>query len=299
MLPAVDKAVELGIADPKRLGVMGQSFGGFSTMGLITQTNRFQAAVALAGLSNLVSLYGQFDPRTRYDDYPHENLFYMFLAESGQENLGNTLSQNFARYLRNSPIFYAERVQTPLMIIQGDMDYVTMSQGEEFFMALHRQGKRAALRALLGRGTRPGGPREHPRHVAADLRLVRRAPEEAGRGCGEGVQKVIGAGRLDAVRPLSRPARSGSSRLFLRGAGAAAQSKPEAASVIEVGEDRPLSLAGQNAPLVEPHLAVNPSNPKHLLAGVIVVTKPDMTATDCAPSLSFDGGATWGATTSA
>jgi dipeptidyl aminopeptidase/acylaminoacyl peptidase len=158
VLPAVDKAIDLGFADPKRLGVMGQSFGGFSTMGLITQTSRFQAAVALAGLSNLVSLYGQFDARMRYDDYPHENLFYMFLAESGQENLGNTLSQNFARYLRNSPIFYADRVQTPLMIIQGDMDYVAMSQGEEFFMALHRQGKRASFVRYWGEGHVLEGP---------------------------------------------------------------------------------------------------------------------------------------------
>ncbi len=158
VLPAVDKAVDLGFADPKRLGVMGQSFGGFSTMGLITQTSRFQAAVALAGLSNLVSLYGQFDPRMRYDDYPHENLFYMFLAESGQENLGNTLAQNFARYVRNSPLFYADRVQTPLMIIQGDMDYVTMSQGEEFFMSLHRQGKRASFVRYWGEGHVLEGP---------------------------------------------------------------------------------------------------------------------------------------------
>ena len=63
VLPAVDKAMELGIADPKRLFVMGQSFGRFRTYGLVTQTTRFQAAVSLAGLSDFVSLYAQFDAR--------------------------------------------------------------------------------------------------------------------------------------------------------------------------------------------------------------------------------------------
>src|SRR6185436_12569588 len=45
VLPAIDKVIEMGVADPKRLGVAGMSYGGFSTFGLITQTNRFQAAV--------------------------------------------------------------------------------------------------------------------------------------------------------------------------------------------------------------------------------------------------------------
>ena len=158
VLPAVDKAVELGIADPRRLGVMGQSYGGFSTYGLVTQTTRFQAAVALAGLSDLASLYAQFDARQRYDTFPQEELFYMFLAESGQERLGNPPWKDFGRYIRNSPIFYVDRVQTPLMIIQGDMDYVAMQQGEQFFMSLYRQNKRAQFLRYWGEGHVLEGP---------------------------------------------------------------------------------------------------------------------------------------------
>jgi dipeptidyl aminopeptidase/acylaminoacyl peptidase len=158
VLPAVDKAVELGIADPQRLGVMGQSFGGFSTYGLVTQTTRFQAAVALAGLSDLASLYAQFDARQRYDAFPQEDLFYMFLAESGQERLGNPPWRDFGRYIRNSPIFYVDRVETPLMIIQGDMDYVAMQQGEQFFMSLYRQNKRAQFLRYWGEGHVLEGP---------------------------------------------------------------------------------------------------------------------------------------------
>lgn len=158
VLPAVDKTVELGIADPKRLGVMGQSFGGFSTYGLVTQTTRFQAAVALAGLADLASLYAQFDARQRYDAFPQENLFYMLLAESSQERLGNPPWKDFGRYIRNSPIFYVDRVETPLMIIQGDMDYVAMQQGEQFFMSLYRQNKRAQFLRYWGEGHVLEGP---------------------------------------------------------------------------------------------------------------------------------------------
>lgn len=141
VMPALDKLTELGIADPGRLGVMGQSYGGYTTYGLITQTNRFKAAVALAGPSDLVSLYGIFDARKRYQDLVHEDPFRMWNGETAA--MGNPPWKDLGRYLRNSPIFYVERVQTPLMIIQGDLDYIAIQQGEEFFTALYRQNKRA------------------------------------------------------------------------------------------------------------------------------------------------------------
>ena len=152
VMPAVDRAIEIGIADPKRLGIMGQSFGGFSTYGLITQTRRFKVAVSLAGLAELISLYGELDPRVRYDDHPFDNLFQPTLFETGQISLGVAPWQDAARYLRNSPLFYVERVETPLLIIQGDLDYVSMAQGEQFFTALVRQNKRARFIRYWGEG---------------------------------------------------------------------------------------------------------------------------------------------------
>jgi dipeptidyl aminopeptidase/acylaminoacyl peptidase len=152
VLPAVDKVVEMGIADSDRVGLMGQSYGGFSTYGLITQTHRFKAAAALAGLSDLFSLYGQFDARMRYAQFPQENIFMMWLFENGQARMGHAPWDDLGRYLRNSPIFYVGRVDTPLLIIQGDMDYVAMQQGEEFFNALYRQGKRAEFVRYWGEG---------------------------------------------------------------------------------------------------------------------------------------------------
>ena len=151
VLPAVDKVIELGIAEPKRLGLIGHSYGGYSTYGLITQTTRFQAAVSLAGISDLVSFYG-FDPRVRYDAAPHHLAFQMSQAESGQLRMGRPPWEDFARYVRNSPLSYIDRVTTPLMIIQGDQDFVPMAQGELFFSALYRQQKRATMVRYWGEG---------------------------------------------------------------------------------------------------------------------------------------------------
>jgi dipeptidyl aminopeptidase/acylaminoacyl peptidase len=150
VLPAIDKAIELGIADSTRLGVMGQSHGGYATYGLVTQTNRFKAAVALAGISDLISLYGQFDPRTRYDSDAHERMFEMPIIENGQFPMGGPPWKDPQRYIRNSPVFSVDRVETPVMIIQGDMDYVPFQQGEEFFTGLYRTNKRGAFVRYLG-----------------------------------------------------------------------------------------------------------------------------------------------------
>ncbi len=151
VLPAVDAAIEMGIADPDRLGLMGHSYGGYGTYALITQTHRFRAAVALAGIADLVSLYGQFDARLRYEPDAHEYLLQR-LAESGQLRMGVGPWQDPERYVRNSPLFRAGDVQTPLLIIQGDMDYVPLQQGEQFFSALYRQGKRARFVRYWGEG---------------------------------------------------------------------------------------------------------------------------------------------------
>lgn len=152
VLPAVDKVIERGIADPKRLGLLGQSYGGYAVYGLLTQTNRFQAAISLAGLSDLISLYGVFDARFRYDQFPHERLLMMTLAEAGQLRMGAPPWKDFERYVRNSPLSYVNRIETPLMIVQGDMDYVAIQQGEQIFTALNRQNKRARFIRYWGEG---------------------------------------------------------------------------------------------------------------------------------------------------
>jgi dipeptidyl aminopeptidase/acylaminoacyl peptidase len=143
VLSAVDEVVRMGIADPTRLGVMGHSYGGYSTYSLLTYTHRFQAAVSLAGAADLASLYGELDAESRYTDFGFEMQHMPPMSESGMLRMGDSPWGNLWRYLRNSPYYFADRVETPVMIIQGDMDYVSLQQGEEFFSAMYRLGKRA------------------------------------------------------------------------------------------------------------------------------------------------------------
>jgi dipeptidyl aminopeptidase/acylaminoacyl peptidase len=149
VLPALDKLIDIGIADPDRLGVMGHSFGGSNTYGLITETNRFKAAVASAGASDLLSEPGTFNASLRFQPYVHEDTFRMW---NESRAMGTPQWKDVGRYLRNSPVIYVERVETPLMIIHGDLDFVPIQQGEEFFSDLYEQGKRAEFVRYWGEG---------------------------------------------------------------------------------------------------------------------------------------------------
>ena len=117
-MPAVDKVIEMGIADPKRLGVAGHSWGGFATYCLITLTNRFQAAASMAGASDYASYYGTLDATARYTEEP-QDFFKMFDIEGTASinlRMGKPPWKDMGYYLRNSPMFYVERVETPVMI---------------------------------------------------------------------------------------------------------------------------------------------------------------------------------------
>lgn len=152
VLPAVDRLIELGIADPTRVGVMGQSFGGYSVYALVTQSNRFKAAVAVAGLTDLAAEYTQFDPAARgYPGIEHEKSANWMFDEAGQVTLGMPPYDDYARFWRNSPLAYVDRVETPLLLIHGEYDQRgPMSQVESFFYSLYRQGKTARLLRYWG-----------------------------------------------------------------------------------------------------------------------------------------------------
>jgi dienelactone hydrolase len=152
VLPAIDKVIDLGIADGERLGLMGHSYGGYGVYTLVSYTQRFRAAVALAGPSDLVSWYGGFEVPSRYDENVHEVMLPPTLLESGPVGMADTPWGNLWRYLRNTPLYYVDRVNTPVMIVHGDMDGVPMQQAEEFFTALYRQGKEARLLRYWGEG---------------------------------------------------------------------------------------------------------------------------------------------------
>ena len=143
------------MADPNRLALVGQSAGGWATLGLITQTQRFRSAIASAGYSNLASLYGTFYGQARYGDSGHPQryqLLRMLQFERGYCAADAPPWEQPERYRINSPIWRVADVRTPLMLVQGEIDFIPVQQGEEFFTALYRQGRRAQFVRYAGEG---------------------------------------------------------------------------------------------------------------------------------------------------
>jgi dipeptidyl aminopeptidase/acylaminoacyl peptidase len=134
LLPGVNKVIEMGVADSERLGIIGHSHGGYGVLSVVTQVQRFKAAVSWAGSGNLVTMYGQMDS----DGTSH----WMDWAETGSGSIGGSLWEVRERYLENSPIFYLDQVKTPLLIVQGGSDRITTpNHSEEIFVGLRRLGK--------------------------------------------------------------------------------------------------------------------------------------------------------------
>jgi dipeptidyl aminopeptidase/acylaminoacyl peptidase len=133
VLPAVDKAIEMGVADSDRLGVMGVSFGGYSTLALLVQTVRFKAAVMDVGIGNLSSMYGVM--------LKNGMPFGTSWAEEGQGRMGGPPWQFPDRYVQNSPVFYLNKIETPLLISQGGLD-IAPFHADEIFVGLRRLGKK-------------------------------------------------------------------------------------------------------------------------------------------------------------
>ena len=143
VLPGVNKVIEMGIADPERLGVMGHSYGGYSTLGLVVQTGRFKAALEADGMADLISSYGAM--------LDNGAAFGTSIAEHGQGLMGGTPWEFRDRYIENSPFFYLDRVETPLLIVHGGLDLdVASFLGEEVFVALRRLGKQVEYAKYQG-----------------------------------------------------------------------------------------------------------------------------------------------------
>jgi dipeptidyl aminopeptidase/acylaminoacyl peptidase len=116
------------------MGLQGQSWGGYQTAYLITQTNMYRAAMAGAPVSNMTSAYGGIRWGSGW--------VREFQYEKGQSRLGVSLWEDRERYIKNSPLFHADKVQTPLLIMHNDKDgAVPWYQGIEYFTALRRLDK--------------------------------------------------------------------------------------------------------------------------------------------------------------
>lgn len=138
VMAAVDAAVAKGFVDEDALGLEGHSWGGYETCYILTQTNRFRAAEAGAIVGNMTSAsaaVGASSGRSR-----------QFKYEKNQSRIGATLQEAPQLYIENSPVFLADRVRTPLLILHNDHDdIVPWPQAVEFFLALRRHGREAYL----------------------------------------------------------------------------------------------------------------------------------------------------------
>ncbi len=125
---------QFSFIDKDNIGLQGQSWGGYQTAYMVTQTNYFKAAMAGAPVSNMTSAYGGI----RWGS----GMSRMFQYEHTQSRIGATLWDNLPKYIENSPLFYAPQVETPLLIMHNDNDgAVPWYQGIEFFVALRRLNK--------------------------------------------------------------------------------------------------------------------------------------------------------------
>lgn len=131
VIPGVLSLVEEGFVDRDRIGVQGHSWGGYQITYMITRTNLFAAAEAGAPVTNMTSAYGGIrwaSGRVRQMQY-----------EQGQSRIGASLWEAQHRYIENSPLFTAYKVETPLLMLHNDEDgAVPWEEGIQFFVALRR-----------------------------------------------------------------------------------------------------------------------------------------------------------------
>jgi dipeptidyl aminopeptidase/acylaminoacyl peptidase len=124
--------------DRNRLGLDGQSWGGYQIAWLVTQTDLFACAYAGAPVSNMTSAYGGI----RWES----GMSRMFQYEKSQSRIGGTLWEKPVHYIENSPLFFVPKINTPLLLMHNDADgAVPWYQGIEFFTALRRLNKPAWL----------------------------------------------------------------------------------------------------------------------------------------------------------
>lgn len=138
VLPGIQAVVDKGFVDEKAIGIQGHSWGGYQIAYMVTQTNRFRAAAPGAVVANMTSAYSGIRWGT--------GLPRQFQYEHSQSRIGGNLWEYPMRYLENSPVFRADRVETPMIMIHNDDDdAVPWYQGIEYYLALRRLNKEAYL----------------------------------------------------------------------------------------------------------------------------------------------------------
>ncbi|MEO9868963.1 alpha/beta hydrolase family protein [Ekhidna sp.] len=162
VIPGVTSLIEKGFVDEENIGVQGHSWGGYQIAHLINETNIFKCAESGAPVVNMISAYGGI----RWGS----GLSRMFQYERTQSRIGGTLWEYPLRYIENSPIFYVDKVKTPVLIMHNDEDgAVPWYQGIEYFGALRRLGKPAWMLNYRGE---PHWPVKVQNRIDFNIRLA-------------------------------------------------------------------------------------------------------------------------------
>jgi dipeptidyl aminopeptidase/acylaminoacyl peptidase len=161
VLPAVQAVVDKGYVNESAIGIQGHSWGGYQIAYMVTQTTRFRAVAAGAPVADMISAY---DGIRWGSGLPRQ-----FQYEKTQSRIGGSIWQYPTRFIENSPIFWADKVQTPVMILHNDGDTaVPWYQGIEFYLALRRLGKEVYMFDYNGE---PHGLQKRPNQKDYTLRL--------------------------------------------------------------------------------------------------------------------------------
>lgn len=159
---AVKRVIQMNIIDPKRVGVMGHSWGGFDSVYLATHTTDFfAAAVAGAPITDLISNYGNHHWSSGIAETDH--------IETGQQRMEVPLYEDLQAYIRNSAVFGVQNMTTPLLIEVGDSDgTVFFHQGVELYNIARRAKKNVVLLEYTGEDH---GLRKKPNQIDYQQRI--------------------------------------------------------------------------------------------------------------------------------
>jgi len=134
VVPGVQHLIDIGLADADAIALHGHSWSGYQTAFMVTQTNIFKTAIAGAPVSNMTSAYSGIRLGS--------GLARQFQYEMTQSRLSGNLWNARADYIDNSPVFFADKIQTPMLILHGDVDdAVPWEQSIELYLAMRRNGK--------------------------------------------------------------------------------------------------------------------------------------------------------------
>jgi dipeptidyl aminopeptidase/acylaminoacyl peptidase len=143
VLPALDAAIETGVVDADRVGIHGHSWGGYQAAFLVTQTDAFAAAVSGAPLTNMISMYASI--------YWNSGSADGAIFESSQGRFYGGPWDHVEAYARNSPVYFADNITTPVLLLHNDEDgAVDWNQGIEYFNTLRRLGKPIVMLQYVG-----------------------------------------------------------------------------------------------------------------------------------------------------